>query len=241
MQHQTLSVMFTDMHDYAEKTSRMSRQDIDRMISRHREILTPVVVQHGGKVVKEMGDAFLVTFDSPTNSVLAGLAIQQAIAKHNGGEYDSKHRLALRVAICTGEVMFKNQDVLGEAVNVASRLQQIANVDEVYFTESTYLLMNKAEVPTVDIGYRQFKGIPQQIKVYRVLREGESAAEIGKEPPIEHPVRERGAQEPMAPAPSKKGWALLLPGFDDGCALVGHLAGRLVRMVVGGIGSERVA
>src|SRR3990167_6712864 len=94
------------------------------------------------------------------------------IREHNA-KLAEADRIEIRVAINTGEVAIEEGDVYGEAVNIAARIEGIAEANDVYFTESTYLAMNKTEVPSAEIGYRMLKGIPQKIKVYRVLREGE--------------------------------------------------------------------
>jgi len=142
------------------------------MIKQHKDLLLPVIIDRGGKLIKTIGDAFLVTFESPTDAVLAGMALQNTLRKHNSGT-PAKSWIEIRVAINTGEVILEEGDVYGEAVNIASRIEGIAEPNEIYFTESTYLSMNKSEVPSAEIGYRLLRGIPERIKIYKVLQEGE--------------------------------------------------------------------
>jgi class 3 adenylate cyclase len=164
----TLTVVFTDIKGFTERTSRSSREALVRLLRRHEELLLPVVLHFGGHVVKTIGDAFLLTFESPTNAVLCGLVMQDTLRRANE-DADDDDRIDIRVAINTGEVEVLGNDVFGETVNVAARIEGITDAGEVYFAESTYLSMHKAEVPTSEVGSFRLKGIPEQIKVYKVV------------------------------------------------------------------------
>ncbi len=170
MESKNLAVMFTDLKGFTEKTSSHSRKQINYLLDLQDGIVRPVLKSHKGKVIKTIGDAYMVTFESPTNAVLAGMRIQEGLAAHNATSPSIEH-LEMRIAINSGEVNVKNDDVFGEPVNVAARIEAIAEPGEVYFTESVYLSMNKNEIPTADVGHRHLKGIPEEIKVYKVIRE----------------------------------------------------------------------
>jgi len=167
----TLTIMFTDIKGFTDRTSKSSRDQLKKMLDLHDELICPFFNEFGGRIVKTIGDAFMVTFNSPTDAVLCGIKIQNKLDAHNEHLPDDE-KLEIRVAINTGEVTIKENDVFGEAVNIAARLEGIADAGDIYFTESVYLSMNKAEIPTASVGYRHFKGIPEEIKVYKVLREG---------------------------------------------------------------------
>ncbi len=163
--------MFTDIKGFTQRTSLQSRIATAELIKQHNDLLAPIFEERGGKIIKTIGDAFLVVFESPTNAVLTGIQLQQKLKEHNGNTAETD-KLEVRVAISTGEVSVIDNDIYGEAVNIAARLESVSEANEVYFTESTYLAMNRAEVPTAEIGYRLFKGIPDKIKIFKVLREG---------------------------------------------------------------------
>jgi len=171
MKTKHLSIMFTDIKGFTSKTANKSRKELHRMLELHDALIKPIFKEFGGKIIKTIGDAFLVTFASPTEAVLCGMKIQKVLAKHN--EYNEHGDiLEVRVAINCGEVTLKGRDIFGDPVNIAARLEGVAEAGDVYFTEAVYLSMNKSEIPTADIGHRHFKGIPEDIKVYKVLKEG---------------------------------------------------------------------
>lgn len=171
MKTKNLTIMLTDIKGFTEKTAQSSREQIKSLLKKHNELVPPVIERYKGTVVKTIGDAFLVTFESPTDAVLCGMEIQDVLASFNKDKKDND-RIDIRIAINSGEVSIGDTgDIFGDAVNITSRIESIAEAGEVFFTEAVYLLMNKQEVPSSEIGYRQFKGIPYKIKVYKVLKE----------------------------------------------------------------------
>ena len=201
MKARNLSVMLTDIKGFTDKTSRKSRAQIKELLAKHNELVLPAIEKYHGKVIKTIGDAFLVTFESSTDAVLCGTSIQEALLAFNKGrEHDD--RIDIRIAINAGEVSIaEDGDIFGDAVNITSRIEGIAEAGEVFFTESVYLSMNKNEVPSSEIGYRQFKGIADKIKLYKVLREDPVSPEnpADTESTSETPKKKEG--QPARPEP----------------------------------------
>jgi class 3 adenylate cyclase len=164
-----LAIVFTDIKGFTERTSRQTLEENQRLLQVHHQLLAPLFKAFGGRIVKSIGDAFLVTFESPTQAVLCGMALQDRLWQHNLGATET-YRLDVRVAVNVGEVRVESDDVFGEPVNIASRVESIADAGEVFFTEAVYLAMNKAEVPSQEVGAFELKGIPGKIRVFRVPR-----------------------------------------------------------------------
>ena len=178
MRTKHFAIMLTDIKGFTSRTASSSRAEMMGHLNKHKEIVMPVVDSFSGNLVKTIGDAFLVTFESPTDAVLCGISIQDKLKEYNESK-ESDERIEIRIAINSGEVSVEEDgDIYGDAVNITSRLESIAEAGEVFFTEAVYLAMNKKEVPSSEIGYRQFKGIPEKIKVFRVLKE----VPIGEQP-----------------------------------------------------------
>lgn len=198
METRNIAIMLTDIKGFTSKTAGFSRAETQELLSKHRELVLPVILKFHGRLVKTIGDAFLVAFDSPTDAVICGVEIQVVLKDHNA---DKSHgeKIEIRIAINSGEVAIHDDgDIYGDAVNITSRLESIAEAGEVFFTEAVYLSMNKKEVPSSEIGYRQFKGVAEKIKVYRVLRE----VPVGKQGQEALPPPEAAAA-PAAPAAEK--------------------------------------
>ena len=169
METQNLTVMFTDIKGFTAFTADSSRAELERLIQRHEEVVLPVLESFRGTLIKRIGDAFLLTFESSTDAVLAGVRLQEVLEQRNL-EFPTREQLEVRVAINAGEVTLIKGDVFGDVVNVASRIEGLAEAGEVFFTEAVYLTMNRQEVPSREVGIRRLKGVPEPVRVYKVLR-----------------------------------------------------------------------
>ncbi len=206
METRNIAIMLTDIKGFTSKTASFSRAETQELLSKHRELVLPVTEKFHGRLVKTIGDAFLVAFNSPTDAVICGVEIQDVLKNYNADKVQSG-KIEIRIAINSGEVAIHDDgDIYGDAVNITARLESIAEAGEVFFTEAVYLSMNKKEVPSSEIGYRQFKGIPDKIKVFRVLRE----VPVGAQPPEQ--VHE--AAQPAAPKEAQSSAAALLPALN---------------------------
>ncbi|MFP5307692.1 MAG: adenylate/guanylate cyclase domain-containing protein [Gammaproteobacteria bacterium] len=164
---ENLTVMFTDIVDFTERTMRQSRAESEAMLANHDRMLLPLIARFGGRRVKSIGDALMVTFRSPTDALHCGMAMHDTLAEYNAAR-DAEKQIHLRVALNVGEVRVHRGDVFGEAVNVASRVEHLTPPNEIYFTEAVYLAMNKAEVPCATVGVQQLRGIPEPVKLFRI-------------------------------------------------------------------------
>src|SRR5207244_10904680 len=111
----------------------------------HDALLMPVFRAFEGRLVKTIGDAFLVVFASPTRAVLAGVAIQDRLWDYNR-RVAAGEQIHVRVAINLGEVREEKGDVFGEPVNIVARVEGIAEAGEVLLTEGVSLAMDEGWV-----------------------------------------------------------------------------------------------
>lgn len=161
----TVTILFSDIKDYTARSAAASRSGAVELVRRHRDLSAPIIRQRRGNLVKTIGDALLVTFDSATDAVLAGLEIQAAAAMQNAGDANGQ-ALQLRIAIATGEVIVEAGDVYGETVNLASRLQQIAKPGEVIVSAATSSLVNGREVQLDSYGQHQLAGFKSPVQAF---------------------------------------------------------------------------
>jgi len=165
----TLSVMFSDVKDYTARTAKESRLGILDLVRRHRDLVQPIVKRRGGRIVKSLGDGLLITFESATDAVLAGLEIQSGATSLNRDAFSDRDKIELRIAVSTGEVAVDDGDVFGEAVNLAARAQQHAAAGEVLFTEVTCATLSRQEIRFTDAGTFELKGLPHPVRLYRAV------------------------------------------------------------------------
>jgi class 3 adenylate cyclase len=164
-----LTVMFTDISGFTKHTEQVSREQLMARLETHNELLMPVIAHFEGRIIKTIGDSFLITFESPTNAVQCGLFMQFTLARHNQ-DRPEPDQIHIKVSINSGEVTVTENDVFGDPVNVAAKIEKATQPDEIYFTESVFLAMNKSEVPTSFVMTFRPKGTDsQEIKLYKVV------------------------------------------------------------------------
>ncbi|MEM4246931.1 MAG: adenylate/guanylate cyclase domain-containing protein, partial [Candidatus Woesearchaeota archaeon] len=164
---ETLTVMFVDLVEYTKTTTSLTREHIDQLLNAFESIPMPVIARYGGTLVKKIGDALLVTFRSPTDAVLCGIALQHAFRRYNITNR-LRNPLRIRVAIHSGEVLKRDNDVFGDAVNTASRIESIAKPGQVVFSDAVFSAMNKNEIPFVSLGWQQLRGLKYPVRLFRV-------------------------------------------------------------------------
>ncbi|MDD5098486.1 MAG: adenylate/guanylate cyclase domain-containing protein [Candidatus Pacebacteria bacterium] len=162
---ETLTVMFVDIVSYTKTTSQLSREEVNRLHDIFDDLAIPIFERHNGQIIKKMGDDFLVAFKSPTNAVLCGMEIQDAFYEYNRG--NPQKPLRVRVAIHTGEVIKRKNDIYGEAVNVAARMEDITPPNQIFFSEAVFSAMNKQEIPFSHLGLKRFRGLKYPVRIFK--------------------------------------------------------------------------
>ncbi len=160
--------MFTDMVDYTTMSEKDEALALT-LLEEHRQLLRPVFARHGGREVKTIGDGFLVEFPSALEAVRCSLEIQQLMYKRNQ-DVPSERKILLRVAVHLGDVEHRDGDVYGDAVNIASRIQSLADPGGVCITQQVFdHVRNNEEFRTEALGQNQLKNVQIPTMVYRVL------------------------------------------------------------------------
>ncbi|HLC81885.1 MAG TPA: adenylate/guanylate cyclase domain-containing protein [Candidatus Nanoarchaeia archaeon] len=166
---EVLTIMFIDLVGYTKTTTKLKREDISGLHDVFDTICAGVFDKYEGDVIKKMGDAFLVTFKSPTNALLAGVELQNDFKRYNQ-QYKLKNPLQIRVALHSGEVVIRDNDIYCDAVNTTSRIEGIVKAGDVVFSEAVYNNMNKNEIPFIFLGEKMFRGIRRPLKIFKVKR-----------------------------------------------------------------------
>ncbi|MBT3814027.1 adenylate/guanylate cyclase domain-containing protein [Candidatus Woesearchaeota archaeon] len=166
-QSEILTIMFTDIVGYTSTTARLNRKEFNQLHDVFDNISLPIFKKHSGNVIKKIGDSFMVTFKSATEGVLCGIDLQKSFQKHHK-ENQSRNPLRIRVALHSGEVLLRDNDVYGDAVNLSARVEGLTQAGEIYFTESVAQSMNKNEIDFLDLGYTPVKGFSEPIRIFKV-------------------------------------------------------------------------
>jgi len=166
---ENLAIIMTDIVGFTEATVHQSRSDIDVLLDTHNRILLPIVRRYHGRHIKSIGDALLLVFRSPTDAMLCAMAMQDALYEYNRSRTKDR-QIRIRVGASLGEVRVTRNDIFGEPVNLTSRIAGVTPPDEIYLSEALYMAMNKAEVSSQEVGWKELKGIGQPVRVYNIPR-----------------------------------------------------------------------
>ena len=140
-----------------------------RSLREHRLAIDPIVASHRGRIVKTAGDGILLEFPSIVAAVECALSIQMVMAERNA-ELPQDRRMLFRIGINVGDVLVEDDDILGDGVNVAARLESIAEPGGICISESAYQqVRDKLDIRFEDIGEQHFKNITRPVRAYRVL------------------------------------------------------------------------
>jgi formylglycine-generating enzyme required for sulfatase activity/class 3 adenylate cyclase len=134
-----------------------------------RDLIEPSIVEHHGKLVKTTGDGFLAIFDSPVEAVRCGIVIQQNMIGRNAS-LPKHHWIEYRIGVNLGDVIIEPDDVYGDGVNIATRIEGIADPGQVYISGGIYeQIKHKLVCGYESLGDRKVKNITDPVRVYRVL------------------------------------------------------------------------
>ena len=151
-----------------------------RTLREHREVTDALVAKHGGRLVKSTGDGVLLEFPSVVDAVECAVAVQAVMAERNEG-VPADRRMLFRIGINLGDILIEGDDILGDGVNIAARLEGIAEPGGICISSSAYdQVRGKVAVEFADLGEQSLKNIARPIRAYAV---GLSANALTQQPP----------------------------------------------------------
>jgi class 3 adenylate cyclase len=161
---QNLTVFFIDIVGYTEKSTTVGMTALLKLIKAFEDIVVSTTDDCQGRIVKKMGDGILAYFKSPVAAAVAALTVQKKIGEYSAMRLEQE-KFQARIGLNTGAVIRKGKDILGEVVNVASRMQSAATPGDILLTESTYQEIREY-VRCTELGRIQVKGIKEAITAY---------------------------------------------------------------------------
>ncbi len=157
---QLAAIMFTDIAGYTALMGEDEHKAFE-LLQQNRQIQKPLIEQYNGRWIKELGDGVLASFTTATDAVLCASEIQKACA----GSKDLK----LRIGIHLGEVMIDNDDIFGDGVNIASRIQATAPIGSIWISEAVYNnIVDKKDIRAKFIRAEILKHVKEPVRIYCV-------------------------------------------------------------------------
>ncbi|QDW37829.1 adenylate/guanylate cyclase domain-containing protein [Bradyrhizobium sp. KBS0727] len=174
------AILAADVAGYSRLMGADEEGTLARLKACRRELMDPEIAEHRGRVVKTTGDGILIEFPSVVDAVRCAMDVQRGMAERNANVTDEQ-RIEFRVGINLGDIMIEAEDIHGDGVNIAARLESIAEPGGICISDSSYQqVRDKFTIPFEDMGLQQLKNIARPVRVYRVL--------IGRSAPRERPA-----------------------------------------------------
>jgi adenylate cyclase len=162
------AILAADVAGYSRLMSEDEVGTLAALKSHIRELLDPAIARHRGRIVKTTGDGLLAEFSSAVRAVECAVEIQHEMVRR-GAEVPAGRRLEFRIGLNVGDVIVQDDDVFGDAVNVAARLEALAESGGICLSGATYLqVRDRLALSFVDLGERSLKNMPEPVHVYRV-------------------------------------------------------------------------
>jgi adenylate cyclase len=159
------AIVFTDIVGYAALTQTNEPLAM-KLLDKHRELIRPIFPKYSGREVKTIGDGFLVEFDSALEAAECAVELQKTLHEHNES---AKDKLPVRVGIHVGDVIHKDGDVYGDAVNIASRIEPLAMGGGICLSGQVYdQVRNKIPYRLIKLQPKELKNIMYQIDAYKL-------------------------------------------------------------------------
>jgi adenylate cyclase len=187
-QRRLAAILAADVVGYSRLMETDEAATLAALKSRRKNVLDPLVAKHQGRIFKTTGDGVLVEFASAVNAVQCAVDLQQALAAANSGQPEDR-QIVLRIGVNLGDVMVEGGDLYGDGVNIAARLEALAEPGGILVSGTVYdHIKSKVKVGLEDIGAQTLKNIAEPVRAYRADGTPGTAAtahgDVGERPTI---------------------------------------------------------
>ncbi len=183
MEHRLAAVLAADMAGYSRLMEADEAGTLARLRTHRIELIDPAIAKNKGRIIKTTGDGMLVEFRSVADAVRCAAEVQLRMRRRNTDVPESR-RIEFRIGINLGDIIFDEDDIYGDGVNVAARLEQLAEVGGIYVTQAVYeQVSDRVAIRFEDLGEKSLKNISRPVRVWRaMLDEGTASLGAGMEP-----------------------------------------------------------
>jgi len=176
LERRLAAILAADVVGYTRLMGDDEAGTLRRLTGLREQVLQPLIAEHHGRIVKLMGDGLLVEFASVVDCVSCALAWQEKVTRHEAeGETDT--RLRFRIGINLGDVIVEGDDIYGDGVNIAARLEALAEPGGICLSSDAYRqTKGKVEAEFEDLGERELKNVADPVRVYRIPCDSDTSA-----------------------------------------------------------------
>jgi adenylate cyclase len=172
------AILAADVVGYSRLAAADEAGTLAVLKARRRDVLVPLVARHRGRIFKIAGDGVLIEFGSAVDAVQCAVDLQQGMAAANDGQPDERH-IVLRIGINLGDVMVEGSDLYGDGVNIAARLESLADPGGICLSAMIHQnVKTKLNLSFEDIGEQRLKNIAEPVRTFRIHLGSTAAAAV---------------------------------------------------------------
>ena len=176
MERRLAAVLAADVAGYSRLMGADEEGTLARLKAVRKALVDPAIASHRGRIVKTTGDGMLVEFASAVDAARCAVEVQHGITRQNDG-VPQDTRIEFRIGIHVGDIIFDDNDIFGDGVNIAARLEGIAEPGGVCMSDDTYRqIRGKVEIACDDLGPQTLKNIAEPVRAWRIQLGGQGAA-----------------------------------------------------------------
>ncbi len=180
MERKLAAVLASDMVGYSRLMEADEQGTLARLRTHRIELIDPAIAKNQGHIIKTTGDGMLVEFQSVADAVRCAAEIQERMRRRNA-DVPEDRRIQFRIGINLGDIIFDQGDIFGDGVNIAARLEQLAEIGGFCVTQAVYeQVCDRLEIGFEDLGEKALKNITRPIRVWRALAELPKKAEADR-------------------------------------------------------------
>jgi adenylate cyclase len=227
LQRRLAAILSADVVGYSQMMGIDEAGTLARLKALRRDLFDPLIAAHSGRTFKLMGDGALVEFASAVDAVTCAIDIQRQLRERNAAESEI-NPIRFRIGINVGDIIIEGEDIYGDGVNIAARLEGIAEPDGIFLSRAAYeQVVGKVAAAFAEIGVRSLKNIDTPVHVFRVSADGEGLHEFTLPPLISN--RPSIVVLPFSTLSESRGLELLVDGLvEDVIALLARVPGFFV-------------
>ena len=171
MERRLAAILAADVVGYSRLMGADEAGTLRHLTGLRNQVLEPLIAEHNGRIVKLIGDGLLVEFASVVDALNCAVAWQKSVVDREATA-DQEKKFQFRIGINVGDVIVEDEDIHGDGVNIAARMEGLAEADGICLSEDAYRqVRGKVEVQLEDIGERELKNVAEPVRVFRVARE----------------------------------------------------------------------
>jgi adenylate cyclase len=172
MEQRLAAILAADMAGYSRLMEADESGTLARLRTHRIELVDPAIAKNKGRIIKTTGDGMLVEFQSVTDAVKCAVEIQQRMNRRNS-DVPPERRIEFRIGINLGDIIFDDGDIFGDGVNIASRIEQLAEVGGICVTAAVATqIADRLEIAIEDLGEKTLKNISRPVRLYRIGLDG---------------------------------------------------------------------